>query len=75
VIWPPLLNVQDIGNSAILSYGLQWDAGVTGGPWVNLVGYTSDSILTSFIVTSGVTPGTVYNFRAQARNIYGWGPF
>lgn len=42
---------------------------------MNLVGYTSDSILTSFIVTQGVTPGIVYNFRAQARNIYGWGPY
>ena len=58
-----------------MSYGLQWNAGNPSGPWVNLLGYSSDSILTSFIVTQGVTPGIVYNFRAQARNIYGWGPY
>lgn len=54
---------------------MQWNAGILNGPWVNLVGYSSDSTLTSFIVTLRVTPGTVYKFRTQARNIYGWGPF
>ena len=75
VVWSPLLNVQDVGNSAILSYGLEWNAGIANGPWISLVGYASDSILTSFIVSRGVTPGTIYNFRAQAKNIYGWGPY
>lgn len=75
IIWAPLLNVEDIGNSAILSYGMQWDAGVTNGPWINLVGYSSNSMLTSFTVTQGVVAGVVYNFRVQARNVYGWGPF
>lgn len=69
------MSIADIGNSAILSYGLQWDAGVSGGPWINLVGYSSDSMLTSFTVNQGVTDGIVYNFRAQARNVYGWGPY
>jgi|LauGreDrversion4_2_1035121.scaffolds.fasta_scaffold303839_1 hypothetical protein len=41
VDWTPLLAVADIGNSAILSYGLQWNAGVPSGPWINLVGYAS----------------------------------
>lgn len=75
VVWAALLNVADIGNSAVLSYGLQWDVGIADGDFVNLVGYASDSPLTSFIVTVGVTPGTLYRFRAQARNVYGWGPY
>lgn len=75
VTWSPLVTVEDIGNSAIISYGLQWDAGVTSGPWINLVGYSSNSLLTTFTVTQSVTPGTVYTFRVQAKNVYGWGPF
>lgn len=62
VTWTPLLSIADIGNSAISSYGLQWDAGVTGGLWMNLVGYASTSSLTTFTVTEGVVSGVVYTF-------------
>jgi hypothetical protein len=29
----------------VLSYELQWDQGTSGGSWVELVGYSSDSLL------------------------------
>jgi len=34
----------------------------------------SDSLSTSFI-QQNVTRGTIYRFRLQAKNIYGWGSF
>ncbi len=51
VKWTSLIATADIGNSAIVSYGLQWDAGVLNGPWINLVGYASDYMLNQFTVT------------------------
>ena len=43
--------------------------------WTDLAGYTSNSLATSFIVTSGVTAGASYYFRVRAMNIYGYGSF
>lgn len=63
VTWNPLIAIADTGNSAILSYGLQWDSGTSGASWINLVGYSSDYLLTSFTISSGVAPGTTYRFK------------
>jgi len=40
-----------------------------------LQGYASNTLLTSFIVNSNLAKGQIYNFRLQAKNIYGWGVF
>jgi hypothetical protein len=74
VFWDPLTTSEQMGGSAILSYGLQWDDNTGMASWSNLQGYTSDSILTSFSQTE-VIPGAIYNMRLQARNIYGWGEY
>lgn len=49
---------------------MQWDQGK--GVWESLIGGTSYSKLTSFIVT-GLTPGKWYQFRYRAKNDFGWG--
>jgi len=57
-----------------LSYGLQWDDGTGGVVWSDIDGYLVNKVATRFTV-SGVTPGQVYQFRLQAKNIYGWGSY
>jgi len=68
--WIALSGV-NAGNSAVISYSLLWDAGVTTAtsPTVELI----DALVTTFTVT-GVTGGTTYRFAVRARNIYGYGP-
>jgi len=68
VDWDTLTLDADTGGSDILSYNLQWYTTT----WEDLVGYPSDSLLTSFTITSGLTAGTSYDFRVRALNIYGW---
>jgi len=68
------------GGAAVLSYELQWDQGPTVASWVELVGYTSDSLLNVFTVEDGADPtyvvsGRVYTFRYRAKNRQGWGAF
>jgi hypothetical protein len=60
------------GGSPVLSLHLQWDQGK--GVWSSLIGGTSYSKLTSFIVT-GLTPGKWYQFRYRANNDFGWGAY
>lgn len=42
--------------------------------WTRLHGYMFDSLETSYIAQN-VEKGEVYNFRLQARNVYGWGTY
>ena len=41
VNWKPIGNPQD-GNSPVLSYSLEFDAGTNGDVWEPLIGYLSD---------------------------------
>lgn len=63
------------GNNAILSYSLEWDSGTAGVTWTSLVGSTSDSTDTEFILSTGVTTGVDYQFRARAKNSFGFGDY
>ena len=61
------------GDSAITSYGIQWDQGTS--TYVELIGESSDNLLTSYIVASGITAGTTYTFKIRAQNKWGWGDY
>jgi len=43
--------------------------------WYNLIGSSTDSLTTSYIVTNGVVAGDYYQFRVRAKNKWGWGAF
>ena len=53
-MWTPLTTNEEIGGSAILSYGLQM---LGTDSWEDLLGHASDYLLTEFTLTSDVTPG------------------
>jgi hypothetical protein len=76
--WSTLTGDADTGGATILSYGLEWDAGTTGGAggqvWSYLSGHTVRSLTTTFTISSGLTAGQAYLFRLKAENVYGWGP-
>jgi large repetitive protein len=69
------LAVSAAGYSVATSYNLYWDAGSSGASFVSLVGETSDSLATTFTVTTGVTEGGSYQFKVRAKNIHGFGSF
>ena len=74
LVWEALATAEETGGSPILSYNVQWDQG-NGGAFENLAGYLSDFAGTSFIVTSGISPGAAFRFRARGKNMWGWGPY
>ena len=45
-----------------------------GASWATLVGYPSDSLLTTYTL-SGTTGGETTQFRVRAKNPLGWGPW
>ena len=63
------------GDSQIITYNMQWDRGTNGETWFNLIGSSTDSLTTSYIVTNGVVAGDFYQFRVRAKNKWGWGNF
>lgn len=73
VVWNSLTLAAEIGGAPIISYILEWDAGTNNVAWTTLVGSTLNYLSTSFIVTTGVVPGTIYKFRVSARNAHGTG--
>jgi hypothetical protein len=78
VYWSMLTTGEEIGDSAILSYNLQWDQGLGGddeADWTDLIGSPVDSLLTTFTAETGIAGGSFYAFRVRASNIYGFGPF
>jgi hypothetical protein len=64
-----------MGDSAILSYNLQWDIGTGSAEWSNLIGNPVASMQTSFTINTMISPGLLYRFRLRASNIYGFGEF
>jgi len=66
----------ETGGSAIISYNLQYDQGSgNDNSWVDLIGYPSNFLQTTYTVTAGITKGTAYRFRLRSKNVYGFGPF
>jgi hypothetical protein len=54
---------------------LYWDGGPTVNSWSALIGEASDSTLTTFTISNGITTGELYKFRHRAKNIFGFGPY
>jgi hypothetical protein len=40
-----------------------------------LTGYYSDFTTTTYLVTSGISPGSVFRFRVRGKNMWGWGSY
>jgi hypothetical protein len=74
VNWSSLSSPED-GDSAVLSYSLEYDDASAGAIWTKLIGFSSDSLLTTFTVSTSVTAGEIYLFRYRAKNIHGWGEY
>jgi hypothetical protein len=72
-LFGPLL-VSENGGSAILSYEIQMDNG-NGGSFVSLIGGSSNSMETVYLISTGITVGTLYRFRYRALNTNGWSEF
>lgn len=69
------LEIPDNGYSEIESYNLQWDRGTNGVTWYNLIGYDSDTLVSTFQTVNTLTPGNVYKFKVRAKNFFGWSEF
>jgi hypothetical protein len=60
------------GGSTVLSYHLEIDqAGGGTGPWTEVAGETSDSLVLEHVVT-GLSEGLMYFFRYRVKNVHGW---
>lgn len=59
------------GGSPILSYALEMDDG-RNGDFKKLVGFTSNSLLTTYTITSGIQKGYEYRLRYRVKNAVGW---
>lgn len=75
VTWTTLSSPAN-GDSAVTSYELEWDAGGgTLAAWQPLVGASPAYLLSSYVVTAGITAGASYRFRVRARNYWGNGAY
>jgi hypothetical protein len=50
------------------------DDGLSGN-YVSVIGFDTNSLLTTYTITSGIYKGREHRFRYRARNTIGWGPF
>lgn len=73
VEWDALVSPNN-GDSTILSYNLQWDAGTSGVTWTDLIGHTTAYTSLSYTISTGIVPGNFYSFRVKSRNKYGSSP-
>lgn len=62
------------GGSAIISYELVMDDGMSGA-FTTINGLESNSLLTTFTVTESIIKGRRHRFRYRAKNVVGWGPY
>ena len=61
-----------MGDSAVLSYHIKYDLlGGGTGPWIELVGATTDS-LDLIVIHASLTAGEMYYFRYRSKNVHGW---
>ena len=75
VLWSDVNFTPNNGDSDIINYNVQWDRGTLGKFWYNLIGSSTNSLTTSYIVTNGIVPGDFYLFKVRAQNKWGYGPF
>lgn len=75
VVWVTQTTDVQTGGTPILSYNLQWDEGTGNDVWVDLVGFPTDYLQTSYTVTEGVSKGIDYRFRLRSKNLYGFGAY
>lgn len=66
--------IPDNNGSIISSFELQMDDGFSGD-FKSLVGFATNSKLTTFSVTENIYKGRQHRFRYRAKNNVGWGPF
>ena len=64
----------DENGAPITSYELQMDDGFSGD-FVSLIGYATNSKLTTFTVNDSIYKGRLHTFKYRAKNDVGWGPF
>ena len=46
-----------------------------GTSFVPLIGFLTNSMVTTLTVTQNIIKGNTYRFRYRAMNQYGWGPY
>ena len=63
----------DDGDSTITSYSLEMAK--EGGIFEPLYGHEVNSLSTSTLISSGISPGAQYRFRFRARNAVGWSDY
>ena len=73
VSWASITAPADTGASSITYYSLEWNQGSLVNSWIELTTYLT--LVDSFTMTSGFTPGITYQFRVKAMNSYGYGPY
>lgn len=72
VAWSAMVSPEN-GGVAVTSYHLRYDFGSVGGTYYDLIGLSSDSLLTAYNVSTNVVAGAEYRFQVRAKNIYDWG--
>jgi len=63
------------GNSDVISYSLEYDAGTQGQVYQAVVGYLTDYTGLEFSVTEHIVRGQTFRFRLRAKNMWGWGAY
>lgn len=69
------LTGSEAGYATITSYHAEWDEGRGDGTFSEIAGGTTDSLATSFTLTSPITASSSYTFRYRAKNVFGFGVF
>ena len=67
-----ITSVVETNGAPIRSYHIEIDNGL-GGPFVELQGFSANSLALQATKTLGVYPGLYYRFRYRAKNAIGWG--
>lgn len=62
------------GGSPILSYSLEIDNGL-GGDFIALYGIDTNTLSTTFTISSGIVRGRTYRVRYRARNVVGFSSY
>jgi hypothetical protein len=70
LIWSPLTTSDETGDSAILSYNVQYDQG--NDQWMSVIGVASYYTQNEAFITENLEAGVTYKIRIRALNVYGW---